>query len=127
LPTQLQNSPKIALDTNMLLAIQQLGVDVFAEIERLFGKNAEIALPKQVLAELKELAEKGKGKIGLQEIERHGVKIEEIDAGNADEALLNMSKQGYLVASNDAVLRKRIKGFGGKVIYLRQRNFLEIG
>ena len=50
----------------------------------------------------------------------------QIEAGNADNALEKMAKQGFYVASNDAVLRKRIKGFGGKVIYLRQSRFLEI-
>ena len=126
LPTESQI--KVALDTNMLLAIEQLGVDVFFQIEEMFGKDTETAIPKHVLEELRKFEE---GKLGtetgiaLEEIERHKAKVIEIDAENADNALEKMAKEGYIVASNDKVLRKRIKGFGGTVIYLRQSRFLK--
>ena len=129
--TPLQSKPKIAFDTNMLLAIGQLKVDVFFEVEKKFGKEIMLAIPKQVLEELEkfktgnETMKRNTG-IALEEIERHKVEKIQVEAGNADNALEEMAKQGFYVASNDAVLRKRIKGFGGKVIYLRQSRFLEI-
>lgn len=129
--TPLQSKPRIAFDTNMLLAIGQLKVDVFSEVEKKFGKNIKLAIPKQVLEELEkfktgnETMKKNTG-IALEEIEKHKVEKKQVEAGNADNALEKMAKQGFYVASNDAVLRKRIKGFGGKVIYLRQSRFLEI-
>lgn len=129
--TPLQSKPKIAFDTNMLLAIGQLKVDVFFEVEKKFGKEIMLAIPKQVLEELEkfktgnETMKRNTG-IALEEIERHKVEKKQVEAGNADNALEKMAKQGFYVASNDAVLRKRIKGFGGKVIYLRQSRFLEI-
>jgi len=127
----LQNKPRIAFDTNMLLAIGQLKVDVFSMVEKKFGKETELAIPKQVLQELEGFKTgnermKKDTEIALEEIERHNVEKRQVEAGNADSALAEMSKQGFFVASNDAVLRKRIKGFGGKVIYLRQSRFLEI-
>lgn len=127
---QLQNSSKIALDTNMLLAIKQLKVDVFFELETMFGKKTEFLIPKQVFKEIQEMKKRGKtlekaAEIALEEIERHQVSIVEIEAKNADNALENMAKQGCFVASNDAALRKRIKGFGERVIYLRQGHFLK--
>ena len=51
----------------------------------------------------------------------------DVDASNADSAIAKMAMEGCFAASNDAILRKRINGFAGKVIYLRQRRFLEIG
>jgi len=131
LHTPLQSKPKIAFDTNMLLTIGQLKIDVFFEVEKKFGKEIMLAIPKQVLEELegfKTSNEKMKKdiKIALEEIKRHKVEKMQVEAGNADNALEKMAKQGFYVASNDAVLRKRIKGFGGKVIYLRQSRFLEI-
>ena len=128
--TPLQNKPKIAFDTNMLLAIGQLKIDVFFEVEKKFGKEIMLAIPKQVLEELEGFKtgnEKMKKdtEIALEEIKRHKVKKMQIETGNADNALEKMAKQGFYIASNDAVLRKRIKGFGGKVIYLRQSRFLE--
>ena len=65
-------------------------------------------------------------RIALEEIRQHKVEKKQVEAGDADSALEEMAKQGFFVASNDAVLRKRIKDFGGKVIYLRQSRFLEI-
>jgi len=65
-------------------------------------------------------------RIALEEIRQHKVEKKQVEAENADNALVKMAKQGFYVASNDAVLRKRIKDFGGKVIYLRQSRFLEI-
>ena len=129
--TPLQSKPRIAFDTNMLLAIGQLKVDVFSMVEKKFGKATGLAIPKQVLQELErfktgnERMKKNAG-MALEEIERHKVEKKLVEAGNADNALEEMAKQGFFVASNDAVLRKRIKGFGGKVIYLRQSRFLEI-
>lgn len=130
MPMQSRNE-RVALDTNMLLAIRQLKVDVFSEVEKRFGKSVEFAVPEQVLAELKGLSLEGKemGRavgIALNEIERHCVEKKRVEAPDADAALAKMAKQGFVVASNDAALRKRIKGFGGKVMYLRQSRFLEL-
>ena len=131
MPTQLQNRPRIVFDTNMLLAIQQLHIDVFSETKKMFGAKAELLIPKQVFEELRNI-DKGEGvkravRIALDEIERCGVKIVDVDASNADSAIAKMAMEGCFAASNDAILRKRIKSFAGKVIYLRQRRFLEIG
>lgn len=120
----------IAIDANMLLAIGQFKVDVFSEIEKMFGKNAAVVVPMQVFDEVLALG-KGKEKkaagIALEEIKSRGVKIVSVNAdGGADNALVEMAKEGCIVASNDAGLRKRIKGFAGKVIYLRQKRFLKI-
>ena len=130
MPTELPNKPKIAFDTNMLLAIGQLHVDIISEARKLFGGNAVFTIPKQVLQELKDL-EKGDKKmskavkIALREIENK-IEITDKEASNADQALAKMAKEGYTIATNDSALRKRIKGFGGKVIYLRQRRFLKM-
>ncbi len=124
--------PMVALDANMLLAIQQFKVDIFSEIEKMFGKNAVVVVPMQVLGEVLALSEgskatKSPARIALQEMQSHKVKIVSVNAkGGADDALLEMAKQGYIVASNDAGLRKRIKGFPAQVIYLRQKRFLKL-
>ena len=114
----------------MLLAIGQHGIDVFLEVEKMFGEKAELAVPEQVLEELRSMEGKKTGKfarIAADEIKRHKVKTMDVKAANADEALAKMSRERYAIATNDAALRKRIKGFGGKVIYLRQLRFLEQG
>ena len=125
MPTQLQNKPKIGFDTNMLMAIGQHGIDIFLEVEKMFGKKAEYAIPEQAMQELQTIKEKKPARIALEEIKKHQVKTMQVNAPNADQALSKMATEGYTIATNDAALRKRIKGFGGKVIYLRQLRFLE--
>ncbi len=132
---QSKNRPakaRVAFDANMLLAIPQHKIDVFLEAEKMFGKSAEFVVPKKVVFELKALAETGKKMerdvgVALREMESHSVVEKEVEAENADKALENLAKEGFFVATNDAGLRKRIKGFGGKVIYLRQLRFFESG
>lgn len=126
MPTE--SKTRVAIDTNMLLSIDQLGVDVFLQLEQMFGKGVEIAIPKQVKEELEKF-ESGKLQketaIAMEETKRHKAKVVQMEARNADSALEKMSKQGYMIATNDKALRKRIKGFGGTVIYLRQGRFLK--
>lgn len=121
---------RIALDSNMLLAIQALGADVFGEARKMFGSGVEFFVPTQVFMELGRLEKKGvKMKkavaVAREAISKNGVKNTATDAESADSALLRLSVQGYCIATNDRALRKKIKGFGGTVIYLRQRKFLE--
>ena len=128
MPTQ--SPPKIGFDTNMLLAIAQLKVDVVSEAKEMFGSKAKLAVPKQVLKELEEIGKRdskmGKNvEIAMEVMKANSIEAIEIEAFNADQALEEMAKQGYAIATNDSALRKRIKGFAGKVIYLRQRHFLK--
>jgi rRNA-processing protein FCF1 len=123
---------KVAFDANMLLAIPEHKVDVFSEAEKMFGKTAELVVPEKVVLELKSLSGQGrkmeKGvEMVFSEIKRHSVREIQASGENADKVLENLAKEGYFVATNDAALRKRIKGFAGKVIYLRQLRFFELG
>ena len=117
----------VALDTNILLSIAKFKVDVFAEARKEFG-NVSFAVPAQVMKELQGLKGKGKrmenaAEIAEKLIERHGAKIVDVNAGDADSALAELARGGAVIATNDARLRKRIKTFG-KVIYLRKKKML---
>ncbi len=52
---------KIVLDTNMLMAIGELKIDVFEGIEKEIGKT-KFFVPEEVLKELEKLKEKNKTK-----------------------------------------------------------------
>jgi len=120
----------IAFDSNMLLAIQALGVDVFGDARKMFGPGANFFAPTQVFEELGRIEKRGiKMKkavsVAREAIAKNSLKKVPVEAENADSALLRLSGQGYCIATNDRELRKKIKSFGGTVIYLRQRKFLE--
>lgn len=118
----------IAFDTSMLLEIGRNKIDVFSELKKMFGK-AEFIVPEQVVSELKMLeGRKGKGKmqagIALMVLDANKAERKKVEAKNADSALLKLAKQGFVVATNDAGLRKSIKNVAGSVIYLRKGAFL---
>jgi rRNA-processing protein FCF1 len=130
--TQVQsqgNKTIIAVDTNMLLNIARFKVDFFNEAKKLIGK-ADFVLPNQIVEELQKLALK-KGKIGveakiaLQILAKKGIKTRQINDLSADDALLKLAEQ-CIIATNDRKLMASVKRIGGKVLFLRQRKFLQL-
>ncbi len=120
---------KVAIDTNMLVYISTLKLDVFEELKKMFG-NVEFCIPKSVLDELEILKDKGEikkshAKIAKKLIRLNNVQIIEI-SNNADNDLVELAKKGFYIVTNDSELKKIIKSFGGKVIYPRKRKLLEV-
>ncbi|HZX34379.1 MAG TPA: PIN domain-containing protein [archaeon] len=120
---------KVAFDTNMLLSIARFRVDVFTEARKLLG-NTEFVVPKQVWEELmKASGKRGKiraeAEIAIEISGKRGVKIVEVDARNADDALRKMAKDA-VIATNDKELKNSVKKLNGTVLYLRQKKFLEL-
>ncbi len=121
---------KIAIDANILLAIANEKIDVFGQIRDEFGSKAEIIIPKQVIDELKMLAKRNKknekaAEIAMQGLRKNDVKTAEVDAKNADGALLALAKEGAIIATNDKALKKEVKKLNAGVIFTRKRRFLE--
>lgn len=121
---------KILLDTNFLLLPAMFRVDIFAEVERVVGGSHEFFTINPVVRELRGLA-MGKGKdcraakVGLQLLEKENVEVLETDEENADEAILKMvEKEDFVVATQDAELRERVREKNRKVIYLRAKQYL---
>ena len=120
---------RVALDTNVLTAIYLFKADAFEQIKEITG-NVEFVIPRQVHDELNSLMEKNEklkkaGRIAKELMRKNKVKVVNVDAENADEALLQISKDS-VVATNDKKLRQKIIEKGDKVIFLRQKKFLEI-
>ena len=120
---------RIAIDANMLLAIANDKIDVFSQIRNEFRKKAEIIVPKQIMDELKMLAKQNKKnekavEIAMHEIEANDVKIQGVDAKNADEALIALARDGAAIATNDKALKKEVKKLNAGIIFTRTRRFL---
>jgi len=121
---------KVAVDTNMLIAINQFKFDFFNEVKREFGK-VDFVVPKKVIEELEKIAGEGKKnlssvRIAKELMNKEEVKEVETEATNADDALVELAGKEIIVATNDVDLKNRVKEVGGKVIFLRQKKFLEI-
>jgi rRNA-processing protein FCF1 len=122
----------VALDTNFLLYAAQSKLDVFAQFRQLLGSKVSFVIPYQVEHELEKISgRKGKFarnvKLVLIFMKSYNVSSKKISARNADAALLKMAKSGYLVATNDRELKRRINLASEKVAYLRQKKYIEIG
>jgi rRNA-processing protein FCF1 len=118
---------KVAVDTNMLMAITQFNLPITTLIKEKIGKT-EFYITPQIKKELNGLKKNYKKEINIaiQVIEKEKFKETKINAKNADESLIKLSKKGYLIATNDKELKEKIKKENGKIIFLRQKKLIEI-
>lgn len=121
---------RVIADTSFLMISGLFGVDVTSELDRVLEQRHELMVPKPVLDELKRLAERGTpaersaAYIGLVLAKRSRI----VEAkGTADEAILNLTREGNCVAATtDAALRRELRKRGVPVIYLREQSHLAI-
>ncbi len=118
----------IVLDTNFLMLPAQLKVDIFSEINRIMHENYGIYILASSLRELDSIAEKGrkteKAQVSLTKalIKTQNIKIINGDQEKGvDDQLVDLSKKGYVVATQDIALRRRIMH---NMILLRQKKYL---
>lgn len=122
---------KIILDTNFLTIPYQFNVNIIEEIECLIDEKYEILTTDGVVKELENLSKKsGKdgiaAKIGLEIIKKEYIKIIKTK-GNTDDGLVEISDENTIIATNEKILRQRLKSKRIKTIYLRSKKQLELG
>jgi rRNA-processing protein FCF1 len=123
-----ENSPseRIWLDTNFVVQMGKPGTHLAEQLHQLLGTEFEVGLTPAVQHELLErISDKATQRptgLGLQII---GVKPEKLAQKKgllADDELVGLAREGATVATLDAGLRKRIKAFGGRLLYLKKGN-----
>jgi len=118
---------KIILDTSFIVNAVKFKLDFRKEF-----KGHKLLLIPTVLNELYELSQGGgsdavHAKVGLKIIKDLETIFEpEKFAGDVDGALLQLSKEGYVIATQDMPLRAAIKEAGGKVAFIRQKKKIVI-
>lgn len=121
---------RVILDTNLLMTPELHGVDIFSELDRLLVVDYELIVPSAVIDELESLTSKGtaseRSAAGVAlELASRAKRIE--TKNNADGEILRLAQEGkYIVGTNDEVLRRKLRGKGIPVIYLRQKSHLAI-
>lgn len=124
---------KVILDTNFLLLPFQLKIDIFSEIEKLVGRFEPIVL-SITLDELKKISESGSSKmsrlasLAIDLSKKCKILETHVMPGEShDDALLRVAKENNcIVATNDRILRKKLRKAGITTIFLRQRAYLEL-
>ena len=107
---------KVILDTNFLIYCSENKVDYTAGIMEIMAEGYELVVPKQVVEELKDIAEKSKklsdrsaAFLALKLLEHNKINIIEARGTHADEAILNLVRMGSIVATLDLELRKKLR------------------
>jgi rRNA-processing protein FCF1 len=108
---------QIILDTNFLVYCAENKIDYSQEISRLVNESHELVVPSQVVDELndiyrntKKFSDRTAAWLALKLLEHNKVKVVQIRAQYADEAILNLVRIGNIVATLDLELRKKLRG-----------------
>lgn len=115
-------------DTNFLIYLSKY--KLWHELTRLYGHYTFLILP-QVAHELKQLAEKAKGKdkeaslLALTLIKKVKAKKGSADLAIIKAALQLKAKQKFVVATMDKELVKKLKKQGIVILTIRQKKYLE--
>ncbi|MBN2141833.1 DUF188 domain-containing protein [Candidatus Woesearchaeota archaeon] len=125
---------KVIIDTNFLLIPGQFKVDIFSEIDRILDVPYELCVVEKTMDELQRLImslppkDKFAAKLGKVLAEQKHLKRVGISKGreSADDDIVSFSDKNTYVATQDAILRKRVREKGAKVIGLRQKKYLTV-
>ncbi|MEM2058645.1 MAG: hypothetical protein QXO76_10395 [Thermoproteota archaeon] len=119
----------VLLDTNVLMYSASEPFEIRSQLERLGFKN--IIVTEGVRRELERLAgsghakEKKFAKLSLEIAKKFETLPDPPIGGSVDDQLLYLSKEcGYIVATSDTSLRRRLKREGLPVIYIKNRRLI---
>lgn len=105
---------QVVIDTNAWMAITEFKLDLFTALERDGDFSYKVAVLQGIIDELHKIASEQRGKfrqaalLALGIIETKKVKVIP-ETGNVDNLLVEHSKAGDLVLTQDAALKKRLK------------------
>lgn len=123
---------KIILDTNFLLIPLQFKLDIFSELKRICNFNYKLYVFSKTIDELKGIMEKQSvrhkkaAQFGLKLIKLKNIGILKSEQEDVDSCILDSVGKDIIVATQDAVLKRRLKSKGGSVIILRQKKYLQL-
>jgi rRNA-processing protein FCF1 len=120
---------KVLLDTNFLFIPAQFKVDIYSEIDRICNFPYELYVLDKSLQELDNIIETSKGKekasarLAKAILEAKKPKtLKTTSKDYVDNIILGLN--GYIVATQDKVLRSKLKKNGVQTIVLRQKKYL---
>lgn len=105
---------QVIIDTNAWMAITEFKLDIFAALERDCDFTYKTAVLQGTLDELRKIVSEQRAKfrqaalLALGIIEAKKVKIIP-EIGNVDDLLVQHSKEGDVILTQDAALKKRLK------------------
>ena len=125
-------SKKIVLDTNFLLIPAQFGVDIFAEIERICQFPYKLCIVDKTAQELENILKKQRGKqkeaakLALSLLKAKNINTLPSAMSSVDDAIVALANKQTIVATQDILLKRRLRDIVGGIITLRQKKYLII-
>ena len=125
----------VLVDTNFLLLPAQHRIDIFEELNKLLNCKVNVIVPLPVFNEILNLQNSGKPLLSKQasltlKIIKGKTIIDnaKIDAKeNVDDFIVRLaSEKKCLVATNDVLLRRKLRSENISVIFLRQMKYLQV-
>jgi rRNA-processing protein FCF1 len=122
---------KVIIDTNFLLIPGTLGVDIFSQLYSI-DPSAELCIIDRTIDELEKIKRKQKkfkqaAELALQLIKANKVKaIKTEKVKNVDQIIAEKAEKGYVVATQDKLLKKQLREKHIPVIILRQKKYLKL-
>ena len=121
---------QIILDTNFLLIPAQFRVDIFEEIKRIADFKYQLCILDKTIDELKKIQKEQRGKhklaakLALDLVKKKKIKIiKTTEKKYVDDHLVDFSKKGAVIATQDLGPKKRLKK---PYIVLRQKKYLTL-
>ncbi len=124
--------PRVLLDTNMLM-LNARGIDVFEQIGDLLLSNPEFYVVKPVIDELEAIKSRGGVKerkaadLALELVRRkcRVIDVERKPGESVDDIIVRVAaEKGFIVATSDRELRRKLRRKGIPEIYYREEKQL---
>jgi len=117
----------VLLDSNFLMLPSVKRINVLSELDRVLGRSYKLLTINHVVEELERLAslgrpsERRRAKLALMLMKEWNVEVVGVPLqAKVDDAIAEASsKRGWVVATNDRELRRRLKELGVPTVYLR--------
>ena len=121
---------KVLPDTSFLISCIEFKIDWEKELNRILDERFNIQILDKVMKELDIVIEKGGkqgryAKLAKEIIKKRKYKMKKTSSGHTDDILLGLGN-GYLIATQDTGLRKRIKKEERPHIVIRQKKYLKL-
>ena len=128
---------KILIDTNFFMVPFTLKVDIFREIDRIIIDKYQSYIIDKTLEELNKILDTQTGKnkqaakfaISLINVKKpHIIETKKEDlAKDVDTLIIELAKkEDYIIATQDALLKEKIKHLGRNCIIVRKKQYLMI-
>lgn len=128
----IEGNNNIVFDTNFLFVTFLYDIDIIRELEKNFGINYSLYIFEGTLSELEKVNQKKDKKrkkslpLVRKFLELYNFKIINSSNTYVDSDFIQNHDKGLIFATSDKALKKKLREKSAKVLFLRQKSYLEL-